>query len=332
MSLIKNILNRFSAEKEEKPKKEAKSDNNENVPQDRLTNEVIFQELVEHFRSTMQEESFSDRMVYPMSFNILIHSNDYPRRKQYLPLIPPVVVNEFHKIIAEEKHKYKNATPIARQWTFQFSSCSQENIGDGEGGTMIVREGHIATVAHLCSEVATNQIDVNSVVSLKLDRSNVFNGTNINMEALKNIDIINEGFYCVNFDQSILGKTPSVAEETIIQPNADGVLATLSYSTNAAFTNRYLMKHNLIQISGKNELRQDPSILKLELDNIDNTHVQVRYIPESGKFQISAFARTRLNGKLLEVSDGGQIKWYDLANNSKIFLNDTINIHFQINN
>lgn len=335
MNIFKNILNQLSAEGKEKV---SQGDNQRNgifgamASQDRLTNNVILSELVEHFKTMIQEESFGDRMVYPMSFNILLHSNDYPHRKEYLPLIPPEAAKEFHKIIVKEKERYSDVTPIAKQWTFQFSSCSQDNIGDGQGGTMIVREGHITTAAHLCSEVETDQIDTNTVVSIKLDNSSVFKGTDINMEAFKSIDIINEGLYRINFDQSILGRRPS-AEETHISPTySSGVLATFSYSINAAFTNKYQMKHNLIQISGKNETRQDASILKLDLDNIDNTHVQVRYIPESKKFQISAFAHTRLNGRLLEISSGGQIKWYDMGNNSKIFLNDTININFQINN
>lgn len=334
MSFIKKILNLFSAEGKDNV---SKGDNQNSgifggmSTHERLTNKVILNELVEHFKTMIQEESFGERMVYPMSFNILLHSNDYPHRKEFLPLIPTEAAKEFHKIIAKEKERYNDATPIAKQWTFQFSSCSQDDISDGKGGTIIVREGHITTVAHLCSDVATEQIDMDTVVSIKLDNSSVFKGTDINMEAFKSINIINEGLYRIDFDHSILSKSPTGEQQQVQSSPINDVLAILSYSSSPAIVTKYSMKHNLIKISGNKENRKDASIMKLDVDNIENPHVQVRYIPESNKFQISVFALTKLNGKLLELSDGGQIKWYDLANNSKIFLNDTVNINFQIN-
>jgi hypothetical protein len=51
---------------------------------------------------------------------------------------------------------------------------------------------------------------------------------------------------------------------------------------------------------------------------------------ESKRFQIAVYGKTRLNGKELENSETGMAKWYALANNSKIFINDSISVNFEV--
>ena len=89
---------------------------------DHLTNKVLLNELTSHFKTMLENESVGQRMLYPMSFNILMASADYEERRQSLPFVLPEVVANFYRIIESMKTQYPNYTPPAKYWFFQ-SHC-----------------------------------------------------------------------------------------------------------------------------------------------------------------------------------------------------------------
>ena len=56
-----------------------------NTDNNTLTNKVILNELTQHFKNRLQSESVGQRMLYPMSFNILMDPQDYDERIQSIP-------------------------------------------------------------------------------------------------------------------------------------------------------------------------------------------------------------------------------------------------------
>lgn len=152
------------------------------------------------------------------------------------------------------------------------------------------------------------------------------NDVNVNWNAIRNLDILGAGTFKVNFDMSL----PCDSEKiNVIQKNNDRAsIAELSYSQGGR-NYRWLMKVNLINISGRNEKRRGDSFFILEHSNIQDSHVQIKYIQTGSKFQIAAFGPTRLNERKLTESNGGNIQWYDLANNSEIFINNEVSIKFE---
>ena len=58
-------------------------------------------------------------------------------------------------------------------------------------------------------------------------------------------------------------------------------------------------------------------------------HVQIRYDKDKNLFQLCAFEKTSLNHRILSLSEGGNLIWYNLAYNSDIFLNDEVNVTFK---
>lgn len=318
--LVKNVLDRMRAE------------DGESAGQDRLlTNRELLEELTAHFRAMLQAESVGRRMLYPMSFNILMAPEDYESRKQSLPFVLPEVVAAFYGIIEEKRKEFPNFTAPAKYWFFQFSACQIGEVDAGGPIPLIVRRGHIATVASLLNfdirQAGNVTADTNTRVSIKLDDSNVMNDVNINWDAIRRLDVLSEGSYTYPFDEK-LGRD---AQQIMDQSNQGEIsgLAELSYSRGGR-TYRFTMKDPLIHISGRNESRTGRSFFILESETVRDSHIQIRYVPAEKRFQLAAFGPARLNSRKVAESGGGNVLWHDLANNSTIFINDEISVRFEI--
>lgn len=303
----------------------------EGLNSDQLTNKRLLEELTSHFKTMLNAESVGQRMLYPMSFNILMDPADYNNRRQSLPFVLPQVVSAFYGIIDDMRQEYPDYTPPAKYWYFQFSACQLGTIRTEDSTTLIVRKGHITTVATLLTfdikEANNVSVNNNTRVSIKLDDSNVMNDVNVNWNAIKNLDVLSDGTFTYNFDNTLSRDTKCITDNSNMA-EVNGI-AELSYSRGGR-NYRFIMKDNLIHISGKNEMRKGRSFFILESSEIKDSHVQIKYLPSEKKFQIAAYGPTRLNSRKITESSGGDVYWHDLANNSSIFINDEISVKFEI--
>ena len=323
--MIRKLLNVFA------PK------SNQEVPiENGLSNQKLLDELVEHFKDQIKMLSVGKRMLYPMSFNILLHYEDYECVKQSFPFVLPEVVKEFYEVIKQMKNKYPDYTPAAKEWVFQFSSCQVKNVNVATGKTVVVNKGHITTLASLMSvDLRQNNVNVsnNARISIKLQDSNVMNNVNVNWDAITNIDIIGDNYFRCKFDQTLNTKERVVMTNTSTSTTTAGnhttTYATLSYSKDGR-NYTYQMIDKMIDISGPNGPNGVSSVFIIDNEGFLAPHVQIRYLDDSKRFQIAVYGKTRLNGKELENSQTGMAKWYGLANNSKIFINDSISVNFEV--
>lgn len=320
MKIIKKLLDIFKGDKD-----------GDGLNSEQLTNKRLLEELTSHFRSMLNAESVGQRMLYPMSFNILMDPADYNNRRQSLPFVLPQVVSAFYGIIDDMREEYPDYTPPAKYWYFQFSACQLGTIQTGDSTPLIVRKGHITTVATLLTfdikEANNVSVNNNTRVSIKLDDSNVMNDVNVNWNAIKNLDVLSDGTFTYNFDNSLSRDTQRITDNSNMA-EVNGV-AELFYSMGGR-NYHFTMKDDLIHISGKNEMRKGRSFFILESSEIKDSHVQIKYLPSEKKFQIAAYGPTRLNSRRITESSGGDVYWYDLANNSSIFINDEISVKFEI--
>lgn len=321
MKVVKKILDIFKGSKD-----------GDGLDNEQLTNKRLLKELTFHFKTMLNAESVGQRMLYPMSFNILMDPADYNDRRQSLPFVLPQVVSAFYGIIDDMRQEYPDYTPPAKYWYFQFSACQLGTVQTVGSAPLIVRRGHITTVATLLTfdiREANNGVSVNNNtrVSIKLDDSNVMNDVNVNWNAIKNLDVLSEGTFIYNFDNTLNRDTQHITDNSNMT-EVNG-LAELSYSKGGR-NYHFTMKDNLIHISGKNEMRKGRSFFILESSEIKDSHVQIKYLPSEKKFQIAAYGPMRLNSRKIAESKGGDVFWHDLANNSSIFINDEISIKFEI--
>lgn len=320
MKLVKKLLDLFKGSKE-----------GDGLISEQLTNKRLLEELTFHFKTMLNAESVGQRMLYPMSFNILMDPADYNDRRQSLPFVLPQVVSAFYGIIDDMRQEYPDYTPPAKYWYFQFSACQLGTIQTGDSTPLIVRKGHITTVATLLTfdikEANNVSVNNNTRVSIKLDDSNVMNDVNVNWNAIKNLDVLGDGTFTYNFDNTLSRDTQRITDNSNMA-EINGI-AELSYS-RGGHNYHFIMKDNLIHISGKNEMRKGRSFFILESSEIKDSHVQIKYLPSEKKFQIAAYGPTRLNSRRITESSGGDVYWHDLANNSSIFINDEISVKFEI--
>lgn len=297
---------------------------------DKLTNKVLYEELVQHFVCELDELSVGERMLYPMAFNVLMHPDDYGPREESLPFVLPEVVSRFYKIIESRRAEYANFIPAAKYWFFQFSACELKQVEGKHGGERIIEKGRISTVASLMAldMSANTTMETNTRFSLKPQNSDPSGNNNINMEAIRNLDFKGSSAFTFTFDKELKASSENIIASSNLG-NVTG-LATLTYSLGANNIH-YDMRDNLVHISGSGDTRTARTVFKLQNDQIQDSHVQIRYSPAENKFQIAAFGQTRLNGRLLELSEGGTISWSNLPNDSQIFMNGVIAVNFKIN-
>ena len=305
---------------------------NHNHSVSKITNKVILQELVTHFEQSMEELSVGKRLLYPMSFNILMHPDDYNLTKESLPFVLPEVVSQFYAVIKSEKNKYHdgvNYAPPATYWFFQFSACK---FGENDGHEGLLDRGKIITTGSLTTfdiQKAHSGVlsETNVQLSVKCQNSNT-NANNINIEALIGMDILSEGTYKFNFDKNLNEDTSMIEQSSRLR---DKGWASLRWTEGSA-TKTFSMLDTYIDISGSSETRFTRNICIINSDAVAVSHVQIRYDQTAQTFLLAAFAKTRLNTREVPLSNNSTPNWVTLPKyNSKLFLNDAISIEFNAN-
>lgn len=299
----------------------------------KITNRLLLKELVTHFQQRMEELSFDGRVLYPMSFNILMHPDDYSETKESLPFVLPEVVSQFYSKIKEEKAKYPegvNYAPPATYWFFQFTACQ---FGEKDGVETLIERGKIITTGNLTTfdikkAVADNTYsEQNYHLSVKCQNSDT-NANNINMEALKGMDILSDGTYTFNFDKKMSEDARKIQSGINKQKNGWATLQWMDGSTS----NTFVMLDTYIDVSGSEETRTTRNICRISSEDVAVSHIQIQYDPSSQIFLLAAYAKTRLNGREVPISSNASPEWVQLPKfNSKILLNDKVNVAFNAN-
>ena len=302
----------------------------------KVTNKTLLKELLDHFNNQIDELSVGRRLLYPMSFNILMHPDDYNTTKESLPFVLPEVVSAFYASIKEKCKTYHNGVnyaPPATYWFFQFSAC-QVKAKDGEED--FIKRGEIVTAASLTTfDIQKAQqdgvrLEANVHLSVKCQNSSV-NDNNINKESLLGMDILSEGSYTFNFDKTLNEDTTHISAANDKQLKG---WATLRWAAEDGSGNYkvYDMFDAYIEISGKTETRTMSNIVKINSDAVMKQHVHIRFDQTTQTFSLAAFAKTRLNSREVPLSSPGSApQWMLLSNNSSIFLNDAVRVQFEIN-
>lgn len=297
--------------------------------QEGLSNQKLLDDLLLLFKDTLTKESVGSTMLFPMYFDILMHPDDYKDRKDALAIVLPEFVSAFMHVIEENREKFPNVRNVSTKWVFQFSPCRVNGSLTLEDGRIIkIERGKLIKSARLFyreDKGVDVQVESNVKVSVKCDNSDVLNIAYLNFEALKSVDIMEDGLYMYSFDN---GKSLDVKQEIKRDTVSNTMhIATLTYTYQGQRIH-YLMKDDSISISGKKDKRNSRMVFKIENDNLLNDHVQIKYDKNENKFYLCAFGKTKLNQRSLELSAGGDVTWVKLADKSSIFMNDEIKVEF----
>lgn len=303
-------------------------------PINRGINKVIAEELTTHFKQFMDAETVDNRILYPMSFNILMHESDYNRAKESVPFILPTIISKFYSLIktqvAEKEKTYGtvvDSSNPATYWFFQFSACKFAEHNDitkflEKGAPITICKLTTLDIKKIIKEESENDQDVG--LSIKVPQSNVIRN-NINMDALHGIDILGDGTFSYYFDKNMSQDLNTIK----------------TFSTNTTFKAQlrwplsptpWFMLDNYIEITGGTDNRNLRHICRIENNAICVPHVAIRYEPQTQTFELAAWAKTRINERNVPLSDKSSPIWVPLPrHNSTLFLNDTFKIEFNAN-
>lgn len=325
--------------------KDGKKAENKTVGKRGITSQGLMDKISAVFEDYIDRESVGNRMIYPMSFNVLMHRNDYNSRKETLHLVLPEIVANFYRIIKRRSDEYPEFTNAANYWFFQFSPTLVDSLQLDNGDVLEIEPGNPAIAASLLSkdesEVSASNVSVENNVNVSICclNSNVQGTANLNIKTLVGVDMLAEGVFKFKFDMRYLAdmttispSMPNGAASTVVpmlpsETEAPGY-ATLTYQKDGK-TYRYTMKDQQVVISGNSETNKVRSVFKVESDQVGVGHVLVRYLASDNRFQVAANGPARLNGKTMRVSSTGELEWVDIPNKSRIFINDALTVHFE---
>ena len=307
------------------------SEQGKKVTEGGMSNQQLLDDLLLLFETSLKKESVRRRMLFPMYFDILMHPDDYNDRKDALAYVLPEVISSFMEVIERNRGRFPIVENQSTKWVFQFSPCRVDGeliLADGQ--IINVEKGKLIKSAKLYyreEQGANIQVENNVIVSVKCDNSDVMNISFLNFEALKSVDIVDDGLYMYNYtDGSPISNPIGVDANDTVSDNA--VMATLTYTYQGQRIH-YFMKDEQISISGRKDQRGGRMVFKVKNDNLLNGHVQIKYVKAENEFYLCAFGPTKLNQRSLELSEGGKIKWCKLADNSSIFMNDEVKVEFK---
>ncbi|MCQ2288307.1 MAG: hypothetical protein MJZ74_04350 [Muribaculaceae bacterium] len=332
------------------PEPEKENDNGNNVPATQpaevkeevrttLKNQHLLNDISKQFKTDLENESLGNRMLFPMAFDIFMHPTDYDQRKPSFQLILNEIVSALYKIIREYSSQYSDYTPVSKKWYFHFYPYEGNLVDDGmyegnEDMVMTEAQKEAFTIKRfypiILAQLYTEDIDMgntnvtserNVTVSVVVNNTNIGQGGSINFSALKKVDALDEGVYTLPFDMEPPTQTGPVTDP----PDSYGKLVYQDKGNNYT----YKITDTYITISGCNDTRNMRQIFKLNSPDVKNDHVLIRFNTDTGRFEIAATAPTRLNGRALDLSASSSIKWAPLANNSNIFINESVSVKFQ---
>ena len=319
-----------------------------------ITSQGLMDKISAVFEDYIDRESVGKRMIYPMSFNVLMHRNDYNSRKETLFLVLPEIVANFYRIIRRRSTQFPEFTNAANYWFFQFSPTLIDSLPLDNGDVLQIEQGNPAIAASLFSKdesengASNVSVENNVNVSICCLNSNVQGTANLNIKTLVGVDMLAEGVFKFKFDPKMLADIttivptrPDVFANTVVPTKPESTMnttvpngvetpgyATLTYQKDGK-TYRYTMKDQQVVISGSSETNKVRSVFKVESDRVGVGHVIVRYLASDNKFQMAANGPVHLNGRTVKISSSGELEWHDLSNRSRIFINDALTVHFE---
>lgn len=314
-----------------------------------LTNQEIMDVMVKRFEWEVKHRSVGNRMVYPMTFTIVMHNNDFQGRMVEFQMFMPEVVKEFYEIILKYKDKYKDYTNPANYWTFRFiPSISEDMELDGKG--IHVEEGKLVIIASILDEKESDDVSKSVNVSMPVDKTGKVKKMNINLAAFGKfvgtgepitVDWVNpenrdDGIENTPFASNIFDavspkpanvggdKTPSSGLSDLgfifkgIQKD-DGT-AKLAYKLSGELYT-YEMKSDECWICGEGGDASKPDTFVVKSNDVKSPHLLIRKDAKEDKYYVAAFAPASIEQVQIPVSTPSKPVWIPLETNVNISMN-----------
>lgn len=319
-----NILEKLSIESDGK-----------SVPKSgKVTIGYIKRKLGSEFEQEMDMESDDEtsELIFPTSFHILMHPDDYENRKVFFERWGPIILSRIYAVIRKKKcrmelkhklfksfgKKYPKVKymPTDARWCIQFTPV---DVGGNlrKGDLDFILSYTIPFKIEYAQNTPRIVQDPNCTMMTRDPKTK-----ELREQPVEGIRTLGEGVRIYPFDKSLQDAQEDINE---LFSNSKKELATLQWNNL-----EWPMYDTYIEISGMEETRKGSNIIKINSDRVKRTHVAIQY--KDNGFQLAAWGKTMINERDVELStDPAHIKWEKLMSKSTIVLNDAVVVRFKAN-
>lgn len=320
---------------------------------EQLTNERIKKMLVNNFEQEIKRRSVGKRMIYPMSFTIVMHHEDYQQHCDDFHLFMGEVVDDFYGVIRKYKNKYPNYINPAKYWKFRFIPSMFDKMEMDDKEVNVVKGNPFI----LCSifDVIEGKTSAGSIqVSVTVGKSQAIRDVNVNLAAFENFNLREEPVIIYWKDpfgkptppqpqagEALIGNTQEKQDKPHEEqkpvegtklfspsfdiPFHDPTKVTTSQPKLAYKLNGEIYSHTIksdeCYICGKSSKGENAETFKAMSDQVSNPHVLIRKDKEQNVWLIAAFEQTHLGDKVLETSNPSNPIWTTISQSENISMN-----------
>ena len=299
--------------------------------------EEFLDKIFVYFKNEFKKKTTRRSILYPTSFLIYLHPQDYENQEQDFMQTVKDAVEDFYNYIHDHL-KSPDYIPHSPCWLFQFCSFSGISVENKDEEITEVPKGEVFIISDTFPvDFSKENVLGDGNVKGTLHAKNSAKELAINHDLFLSITKLEKDKWQIDwnnedFKNGKIANTPmSYAKNRDLESESYAVLTCGEQFMGTAGKKgiKYFMVDKLIEISGKNDTRPGTHIAKVDNEKMLDSHVQIKYIPEVNKFQLAAFGETKLNERPVKLSSGGNIYWNDLSDNSDIFINNEIGITFK---
>lgn len=281
-----------------------------------MTPDFVYKYIIEKFRESIAELSFSDRIIFYHEYIICFSPPDYNKfmdnNRGIFSLIIKESVKAFYGILQEYRQKGKKVIASSNKWVFRFVSHPDYEKGDkGFIGKLLPGNKY--------------QKEENLRVTFIPRQTGIAQTLDIADEILNDFTYYSDGYYEIPWN------------ETLVPGDANGVSrpryfarleATVPEKEYVGRKIEYLVKDEAFLISGSDEKPNQPGIFRVPSEWVSSPHLSVRFDKTTDKFYIASFGeKTLVNENEIAKSYRDSPVWTVLPMNSRVVLNGIVSIN-----
>jgi hypothetical protein len=281
-----------------------------------VTPNDVYKYILEKFNESIEQLSFSDRIVFYHEYIICFNPDDYQQfmdnKKGIFGLIVTESVKKFYAALKNFRTAGSTVEPSSSKWVFRFVSHPDYERGDK------------SFIGKLLP--GSNQKEDNLRVTYIPRQTGIAETFDINPDILKGFNFYSEGYYEIPYQEDL------VYDEAKLATTSQGDFARFeTILPDKAFSGRkleYFMKDEEIIVSGKEDTRDASNIFKVPSEWVNTPHLRIRFNKQESKFYITSFGeKTIVNERDVKRSDPANPEWSELPLNSRIVLNGIVGLN-----
>lgn len=283
-----------------------------------LTPNDVFHYILEKFDESIQQLSFSNRIVFYHEYIICFNPDDYKEfmenKKGIFGLIVQESVTKFYDLLQGYRAKGKMVQPSSGKWVFRFASNPDYTRGDK------------SFIGKLLPGTI-QQKEENLRVTFIPRQTGIAQTFDINPDILQGFTFYSDSYYEVPYREDLVHQEKDISQKSSFTGKArlETIIPEKEFAGRKL---EYFMKDEEIIVSGKEETRENTAIFRIPTEWVNTPHLRIRFNKNDDRFYLASFGeKTLVNEKEVQRSNVNNPEWTELPINSRMVLNGIVGIN-----